>query len=137
MHCALAFDYADEGGGAKKGIGTLGMDDGIGGSVTLGTAGIGGRVAAGTVGIAGTVTAGIVGTAGIGGTAPTAGTVGTAGIGGRATAGTVGTCGLGTAGMPGTAAGEAAGVVSARWRAAWHVLLPASTSAMASAVVAR
>ena len=65
-----------------------------------------------------------------------AGTVGTVGIGGRATAGTVvGTGGFGTAGMPaGTAAGAAAGAVSARRRAAWLVVLPASRSAMTSAV---
>jgi hypothetical protein len=49
----------------------------------------------------------------------------------------VGTGGFGTAGMPGTAAGAAAGVVSARWRAAWLVLLPASMSATTSAAVAK
>ena len=149
-------NYA-EGGDATNGMGTPpGMVEGIGGSVSLGTAaGIGGSVTfgtvAGTAGIAiggsaavfgtvgteGTVTAGILGNAGIGGTAPTAGTagiggraptagttVGTAGIGGRVAAGTTG--GFGTAGIPGTAAGAAAGavVVSARCRAAWHVLLP-------------
>lgn len=161
---ARMLDYA-EGGGAKNGIGTaLGMEGiggsvtfgtvGIGGKVTLGTAGmggnaafgtvgtagIGGRVAAGTagtVGIGGTVTAGTAGTAGMGGMPAAAGIVGTAGIGGRAAAGTVGTGGFGTAGMPGTAAGAAAGVVSARWRAAWLVLLPASMSAMTSAVAKR
>ena len=36
-----------EGGGAKNGFGTPGME-GIGGSVTLGTAGIGGSVTLGT-----------------------------------------------------------------------------------------
>jgi len=147
-------NYA-EGGDATNGMGTpAGMVEGIGGSVSLGTAaGIGGSVTFGTVagtagiaiggsaavfgtvGTAGTVTAGILGNAGIGGTAPTAGTVGTAGIGGRVAAGTVGTTGgFGTAGMPGTAAGAAAGavVVSARCRAAWHVLLPSS---MMSAII--
>jgi len=165
-------NYA-EGGDATNGMGTPpGMVEGIGGSVSLGTAaGIGGSVTFGTVagtagiaiggsaavfgtvGTAGTVTAGILGSAGIGGTAPTAGTagilgnagiggtaptagtVGTAGIGGRVAAGTVGTTGgFGTAGMPGTAAGAAAGavVVSARCRAAWHVLLPSS---MMSAII--
>jgi len=124
-------NYA-EGGDATNGMGTPpGMVEGIGGSVSLGTAAgisgsvtfgtvagtagiaIGGSAAVfGTVGTTGTVTAGILGSAGIGGTAPTAG----------------------TAGMPGTAAGAAAGavVVSARCRAAWHVLLPSS---MMSAII--
>jgi len=144
-----------EGIGGSVSLGTAGT----GGRVTFGTAGtagiaIGGSAAVfGTVGTTGTVTAGILGSAGIGGTAPTtgtagilgnagiggtaptAGTVGTAGIGGIVAAGTVGTTGgFGTAGMPGTAAGAAAGavVVSARCRAAWHVLLPSS---MMSAII--
>ncbi|TVU41132.1 hypothetical protein EJB05_14627, partial [Eragrostis curvula] len=159
-----------EGGGAKNGIGTLGMEAGIGGSVTLGTAGIGGKVTLGTAGIGGnaafgmlgttgtagidgTVTAGTFGIAGMGGKVAT-GTPGTAGIGGKvaagidvtapaagiggsATPGTVGTGGFGTVGMPGTAAGTAAGVVSARWRAAWQVLLIVSISAMTTAVAER
>jgi hypothetical protein len=65
------------------------------GTVTVGTAGIGGSVACGTVGMV---------------------TAGTAGIGGS-----VGK--VGTAGRAGTeAAGAAAGVVSAKMRAPWHVL---------------
>jgi hypothetical protein len=130
---------------------------GIGGRVTFGTAGIGGNAAFGTVGtagIGGIVAAGTAGTAGMGGNVVAAGTAGiggtvtagTFGIGGKVaagidgtapaagTVGTVGTGGFGTAGMPGTAAGAAAGAVSARRRAAWHVLLPASMSAMTSAV---
>lgn len=140
-------NYA-EGGGATNGMGTPGIE-GIGGSVNLGTAGIGGKAPtlgttttagigggsvtvtfgnAGTAGIGGT--AGILGNAGIGGT-PSAGTVdvGTAGIGGRVAAGTVGTTGgFGMAGMAGMAVGAAVGavVVSARCRAAWHVVLPSS-----------
>ncbi|RLM86927.1 hypothetical protein C2845_PM04G01900 [Panicum miliaceum] len=137
----IDFDYA-EGGGAKNGIGTPGME-GIGGRVTLGTEGIGGKVTLGTEGIGGSVTFGTAGTAGMGGIAAF-GMVGTAGIGGRVAAGTVGTAGMGgkvaagtvgTGGF-GTAAGAAAGVVSsARRRAAWLVLL--SMSAMTSAVAKR
>ena len=155
-----ADDYA-EGGDATNGMGTpagmegiggkpptLGTTAEIGGSVTFGMAGIagiGGSAAAfGTVGtvtagIGGTApTAGILGNAGIGGTAPAVGTVG---IGGRVAAGTVTvgtmTGGFGTAGMPGTAAGAAV-VVSARCRAAWHVLLPSSTmSAIITSAVAK
>lgn len=144
-------------GGKAPTLGTAAA--GIGGSVIFGmmagTAGIGGSAAvfgtAGTVtagilgnaGIGGTAptagTAGILGSAGIGGTTPTAGTVGTAGIGGRVAAGTTG--GFGMAGMPGTAAGAAAGavVVSARCRAAWHVVLPSSmmSAIITSATVAK
>ena len=151
--------YAD-GGGAMNGIGTLtvgiqriggtvtlGMEGmaGIGGTVTLGTvtAGIGAMVTLGTTmaGIGGMVTLGTEGTAGIGGSV-TCGTVsaGTVGIADTVTAGTVGTAGIGgsvgmvgTAGRPGTAAaagGAAAGVVSAKWRAAWHVVLARSVQAM-------
>ncbi|KAE8796671.1 hypothetical protein D1007_28297 [Hordeum vulgare] len=154
--------YAD-GGGARNGIGTLTAGiEGIGGSVTLGMegmAGIGGTVTLGTTtagigamdtlgmtmeGIGGMVTLGTEGRAGIGGRV-TCGTVtaGTVGIAGIVTAGTVGTAGIGgrvgmagTAGRPGTAAaagGEAAGVVSAKWRAPWHVWPPSSVHAMITA----
>jgi hypothetical protein len=164
VHGARARDYAERGGATEGVVGTVGMDGMGGGSVTLGTAGIGGKVTLGTAGIGGSVTfgtagmggkvaAGMAGTAGIGGTV-TAGTFGTAGIGGKVVAAgidgtapaagiggnaTVGTGGFGTAGMPGTAAtGAAAGVASARIRAAWHVVLPASMrSAITSAVANR
>ena len=39
--------------------------------------------------------------------------------------------------MLGTVAGAAAGVMSASWRAASHLLLPANMTAMTSAVVAK
>ena len=39
--------------------------------------------------------------------------------------------------MLGTVAGAAAGVLSASWRAASHLLLPANMTAMTSAVVAK
>jgi hypothetical protein len=150
VHGARARDYAERGGATEGVVGTVGMDGMGGGSVTLGTAGIGGKVTLGTAGIGGSVTfgtagmggkvaAGMAGTAGIGGKVVAAGIDGTApaaGIGGNAT---VGTGGFGTAGMPGTAAtGAAAGVASARIRAAWHVVLPASMrSAITSAVANR
>ena len=66
------------------------------------------------------------------------GTAGTMGIGGTVTAGSGGkAAAAGTAGTAGTAAGVAAEVESARKRAAWQVLLPASMSAMTSAVAKR
>ena len=99
-----------------------------------------GMLAFGIDGIGGSATFGTDGTAGIGGSA-TLGTDGTAGMGGSVTGGTVaaGLCGtvgkVGTAGRPGTAAAgaAAAAVVSARWRAAWHELLPRSAHAMTTA----
>ena len=104
--------YAD-GGGAANGIGTFTFGTkGNGGSVTLGTtmAGIGAIVTCGTVGRV------------------------TDGMGGISVTVSVGTEGkVGTAGRPGTAlaaGAAAAGVVSARLRAAWHVL-PARRSAHA------
>ena len=98
---------------------------GIGGSVTLGTTmvGIGAMV---TLGMGGRTTLGTT-TAGMGGSV-TCGTVGrvTAGMGGMRVTVSACTAGsVGTAGRPGTAlaAGTAAaGVVSARLRAAWQVL---------------
>ncbi|CAM0876610.1 unnamed protein product [Alopecurus aequalis] len=115
-----------EGGGARNGIGTFtfGMK-GMGGSVTLGTTmvGIGAMV---TLGMGGRTTLGTT-TAGMGGSV-TCGTVGrvTAGMGGIRVTVFVGTAvRVGTAGMPGTAlaaGAAAAGVVSARWRAAWQVV---------------
>ena len=73
----------------------------MGGSTALGTT---------TEGMGGSVTCGTVGRV-------------TAGIGGSRVTVSVGTAGrVGTAGMLGTAAaGAAAGVVSAKWRAPWHV----------------
>ncbi|KAE8796673.1 hypothetical protein D1007_28300 [Hordeum vulgare] len=125
--------YAD-GGGAANGMGTFTFGtNGNGGSVTLGTtmAGIGAIVTCGTVG---RVTLGMGGRtalgttmAGMGGSV-TCGTVGrvTDGMGGIRVTVSVGTPGkVGMAGRPGTvlAAGAAAAdVVSARLRAAWHVL---------------
>ena len=63
------------------------------------------------------------------------GTAGTMGIGGTVTMGSGGKAAA--AGTAGTAAGVAAEVESARKRAAWQVLLPASMSAMTSAVAKR
>lgn len=109
-------------GSTDDGTAGIGGSATCGGTVTLGAAGMGGSVTCGTV---------TVGTAGMGGSA-TFGTVtaGTAGMGGSAaTCGTVGTgCTVGkvgTAGRPGTAAAgaAAAAVVSAKWRAAWQVLV--------------
>jgi hypothetical protein len=77
--------------------------------------------------------------AGVGGSA-TCGTVGrvTAGMGGSRVTVSVGTAGkVGTAGSPGTAlaaGAAAAGVVSARWRAASQVV-PARRSAHAMTIV--
>ena len=130
--------YAD-GGGAANGIGTFTFGTkGNGGSVTLGTtiAGIGAIVTVGrvTLGIGGSTALGTM-MAGMGGRV-TCGTVGrvTDGIGGIRVTVSVGTAGkVGTAGRPGTAlaaGAAAAGVVSARLRAAWHVL-PARRSAHA------
>ncbi|KAE8796675.1 hypothetical protein D1007_28302 [Hordeum vulgare] len=123
-----------EGGGAANGMGTFTLGtNGNGGSVTLGTtmAGIGAIVTCGTVG---RVTLGMGGRtalgttmAGMGGSV-TCGTVGTVtdGMGGIRVTVSVGTAGkAGTAGRPGTAlaaGAAAAGVVSTRLRAAWHVL---------------
>jgi hypothetical protein len=84
---------------------------GTGGSVACGTVG---TVTVGTAGIGGSVACGMVGTV----------TAGTAGTGGR-----VGK--VGAAGREGTeAAGAAAGVVSAKFRAPWHVWPARSVHAM-------
>lgn len=61
------------------------------------------------------------------------GTVGTAGIGGSVAAGMAGMAGIGGK----VTAGTAGGVASARRRAAWQLLLPVSTTAMASTVAKR
>ena len=133
--------YAD-GGGAANGIGTFTFGtNGNDGRVTLGTT-IAGMGAIVTCGMVGRVTLGMGGRtalgttmAGMGGRV-TCGTVGrvTDGMGGIRVTVSVGTAGkVGTAGRPGTAlaaGAAAAGVVSARLRAAWHVL-PARRSAHA------
>ena len=140
--CRSTRVYAD-GGGAANGMGTVGTD-GIGGKTTLGTTdgtttGIGGRVSLGstdgTAGIGGNGTA-TLGAAGMGGSVIW-GTVtaGTAGMGGSATCGTGCTVGkVGTAGRPGTTAAAAgAAAVSAKWRAAWQLLLARSAHATTTA----
>jgi hypothetical protein len=119
--------YAD-GGGAASGMGTLTVGtDGIGGKATLGTTdgttvGIGGRVSLGTTD----------GMAGIGGSGTA--TLGAAGMGGSVICGTVtaGTAGMG--GRPGTVAAPAgAAAVSAKWRAAWQMLLARTAHATTTA----